>query len=197
MADLSIVHTQVDTSLDKICAYLQTSGKKTLSPALQERLDKIDFVDNLIRNGRSPKEVAAILPRRYPDEKISRATAYRYIADARYVFGSISRNDKEYWRSVLVDLILETRKKARQDNDLKTMAACEANLYKALALDKEDPDLPPFDKLQAPIQILQINNTFIEKYKGILPADVLKQARSFKISATEDQEQTEEDNDEV
>lgn len=190
MANLSIAHTKVDSSLDKICAYLQTSGKKPLSEPLQKRLDKIDFVDNLIRNGRSPKEISHFLPKRFPDEDISRATAYRIISDAKYVFGSISRTDKEYWRSVLVDLILETRKYARKENDLKTMAACEANLYKAMALDKDDPDLPSFDKIQPPIQILNVTNVFMEKYKGILPNSIMKEAKAlnFEELKTADEE---------
>jgi hypothetical protein len=184
---VSLTHKKIDGGLEKICAFLQTKGANPLSKTLENRLDKIDFVDNLIRNGNSPKKVLVFLQKRYKDENISRATAYRYIADAKYVYGTISRESKEYWRGVLIDLILETRRLARQDKDYKVMASCEGNLFKALGLDKEDQDLPPMDKIQPPIQVLQITNNFFEKYGSVLPKDVISQAKKLKIKAKEDE----------
>ncbi|MCO6501352.1 MAG: hypothetical protein J5I47_13385 [Vicingus serpentipes] len=179
----ALTHRKVDGGLEKITAFLETKGGKPLSKPLQKRLDKIDFVDNLIRNGRSPKQIITFLQKRFPSEGISRATAYRIIKDAKYVYGSTNREDKEYWRSVLVDLIFDTRKRARLAGDIKTMAACDNNLFRALALDKDDPDLPDFGRIQPPIQVLQINKTFIEKYENILPADILKKVKKFKVPA--------------
>jgi hypothetical protein len=184
---VSLTHKKIDGGLEKICAFLQTKGAKPLSKTLEKRLDKIDFVDNLIRNGRSPKQVLVFLQKRFKDEKISRATAYRYIADAKYVYGTINRESKDYWRGVLIDLILETRRLSKAEKDYKTMASCEANLFKALGLDKDDPDLPDFQKMQPPVQLYQINNTFIEKYGNILPDDVLKAAKKLKIKAVSDE----------
>lgn len=184
---LSLTHKKIDGGLEKICAYLQTKGAKELSKSLENRLDKIDFVDNLIRNGNSPKQVLVYLQKRFKDEKISRATAYRYIADAKYVYGTINRESKDYWRGVLIDLILETRRLARKEKDYKTMSSCESNLFRALGLDKEDQDLPQLDKIQPPVQLYQINNIFIEKYKHLLPPDVLKAAKKIKIKAVEDE----------
>lgn len=184
---LSLTHKKIDGGLEKICAFLQTKGAKPLSKTLEKRLDKIDFVDNLIRNGNSPKQVLVYLQKRFKEDEISRATAYRYIADAKYVYGTINRESKDYWRGVLIDLILETRRLARRDQDYKVMASCEANLFRALGLDKEDQDLPQLDKIQPPVQIYQIQNNFIEKYGNILPEDVLKAAKKLKIKAKEDE----------
>jgi hypothetical protein len=181
---VSLTHKKIDGGLEKISAFLNTKGAKALSPALEKRLDKIDFVDNLLRNGRSPKQVLVFMQKRFKEENISRATAYRYMADAKYVYGTINREDKEYWKGVLIDMTMETRSRARQAGDYKTMASCENTLYKIVGLDKDEIDLPPLDKIQPPIQVLNVTQNFIEKYQGILPKEVLNAAKKMKLKPT-------------
>lgn len=186
---ISITHKKVDDNLDRIIKYLSTDGTSHLSEKNKDRLDKIDFVDTLYRNGRAPKQIVLFLQKRYPKDKISRATAYRYIADAKYVYGSMNMFDKEYYRGVAIDMILDTRQRARKSGDTKTMSSCDRNFITVLNLDKEDVDLPPLDRIQPPVQVIHIENTFIDKYAGILPADIVKQAKTLQIEAKPDADQ--------
>lgn len=174
MGNTSITHHKVDGGLEKICAYLISDGKKPLSEALQSRLDKMDFVDNLIRNGRQAKQIMGFLQKKYKKEKISRPTAYRIIADAKYVFNSTSIRTKDYDRSVAIDLILDTRARARKKGDFKTMSMCDSNYIKVTGVDRDDIELPDMSKIQPPVQLIQINNQFLDKAKSMLPKEVYK-----------------------
>ena len=158
------------TSLDKIAGYLQ-GEIKTISPVLLERLEKIDVADVCLRNGNPPKRVAAILMKRF--KGTSRASAYRYINDAKYVYGSTSKTDREYWRSIIVENILETRRRAMADGNYKIAAACDANLIKATGVDRDDPEMPDFGKIQPPIQIIQLDPEFLERFGSMIDPAIL------------------------
>ncbi len=167
------------TSLDKIVGYLQ-GARKSLSPTLKARLERIDVADVLIRNSNPPKKVAAMLMKRFPD--VSRATAFRYIADAKYIYGSISKTDRQYWKEIVIDNILETRRetlqaakrliKAGQFKEaaalFKVVAQSDANLGKYTGADRDDTDIPDFSRLQPPTQIISLHPEFLERYGNLI-----------------------------
>lgn len=162
------------TSLDRIREYLQ-DDRKSLSTALTERLERIDVADVLIRNGNSPKRVAAMLMKRFKD--VSRSTAYRIMDDARYVYGSISRNDREYWRGVAIEQILETKRLALKKEDVRAAASCDANFIKATGLEHNDPELPDFSKLQPPAQLITLSPEFFERFGQFVDPVVMDKLR--------------------
>ncbi|SDK35137.1 hypothetical protein SAMN05421823_102529 [Catalinimonas alkaloidigena] len=133
------------TDVEQVIAYMQQPATLTLTGKLQEKLERWDCCDNLIRQYGRYSTVVEMLMKKFG---CSKATAYRDIQATEQVFGSINRTQKEYWRMILREMMLETRDLAKQNEDLRTMTAAEKNLMQLMQLDQQDPELPDYSELQ-------------------------------------------------
>lgn len=145
-----------ESILDKLLAFiLDKKGKIKLSDKLQERYDRSIVADNLLLLHGSDFSVADMLVTRY---KYDKATAYRDIDLAKKLWGSQRKFDKEYNRNLLWHYNLEGYRDARAAGDHRSAAAFLANLNKLGNFDKNDPDMPEWDKFIQNNNILIIAN---------------------------------------
>ena len=131
------------TDTDAIIEYMRGNAGQ-LSDKQKELLDRYDFADNQIRGLVKESEVAEMLQTKFG---ISRATAYRDIIATKRVFGSITRQEKEYYRRLVIELCAEAFKLGRAQKDGKVMNGALGNLIKAANLTQTDMDMPDFEAL--------------------------------------------------
>jgi hypothetical protein len=133
-----------DNTFEKLLAYYQ-GEEGSITDKEREILDRWEKADDIIRKHGTGKDGVNMMMTRCG---VSRAAAYRDIAAAQRFFGSMQRSEKDYWRVLIREMILETRRLAFAKNDLKAMNAAEANLIRVMGLDKDDPEMPDFSKLE-------------------------------------------------
>lgn len=145
------------TSLDKLSKHW-ASGKddSTLPERERKLLERMNFVDNLIRGYRSRKFCITALRKKFPE--ISQATAYRDYNDTKRFFGSLSLADKEYDRGILEEMAMKGIRMALELGDLKSYFAGIREVRLIRGYSNED-----FNKI--PVEDL-INKQIIVKAAG-------------------------------
>jgi hypothetical protein len=81
-------------------------------------------------------------------------TAYRYIKEAQLIFGAFSKIDKNIHRQRAMEMALQAYKKAEEANKPREMAMAVKAYTEAGGLNREDPDLPDFSKLDASLVVV-------------------------------------------
>lgn len=121
---------------ETIIEYLVSEpGTLELTHEQQDLLDKWQFVDDQIRTRRyTTSEVAKIVMRKYNK---SIAQAWRYINDARFVFGSSMKTSKRYLLAVHAEGIELQLQMAAKEGDRKSYAALSREYTAAI---KEMPE---------------------------------------------------------
>jgi hypothetical protein len=135
----------LDKRMDNLIAYYKSPRKHPLTDFERAWLDRLWQVNCLIRTGKKDSTVVAIIMKEYG---VSRATAYNDITDARRLYGSLAKPEKEFWREVLREWATENMMIAKEMGDMKAQAAAIANLIKITGVDKESPELPDFSKFE-------------------------------------------------
>jgi hypothetical protein len=97
------------------------------------------------------------------------ASAWRIIRETEEIFGSQGEVDKRMKRMIASEMAQIAYETARDKHDSKGMTAATNAYIKAWGLDRDDPDLPDFSKLDTPANILVIDAVVAEKL-GRLPA---------------------------
>lgn len=80
---------------------------------------------------------------------IDRAQAWRDFRNALELFGDVQKMEKEGMRLVLYGFALEAFNMAKKEKSHGGMTKAVEVMTKLLGLDRETPDLPAFDKLEA------------------------------------------------
>lgn len=145
-----------ELSIDRIITYLTSDPDASTAIRLtddeQTRLDRINFVDDQLRRGYSPRMVKNMLVKKYRNERtglpISDATAYRIISDCQYAFESQAQFNKPYFTQVAHEMIMETYRLAKESSNLRAMANATKNLTLLLGLNKDDSSTIHADNLQ-------------------------------------------------
>ncbi|HQU52018.1 MAG TPA: hypothetical protein PK643_03350 [Saprospiraceae bacterium] len=101
---------------------------------------------------------------------ISEVQAYRDIKDATKLFGNVLKSDKEGHRYIIYEYAIKTYQMAADKGDHKAMAASVANMIKLLGLDRDDPDLPDFAKLQPNVYPILIPESLEAKLDKLIEA---------------------------
>ncbi|MEH0153729.1 hypothetical protein V6R21_19975 [Limibacter armeniacum] len=172
------------TDKDAILAFL--TGKipeEQLPDAAKLKLERIIFADDLIRKHFSMSKVLPILQRVVKLKKLaksySRTSAFRDYQDAQEIFGSMVKMDRNYHVSILMENIKQTRDMAVVDEDLKTMATCDANLTKLIEKFMGDKETVDPEQLQPPKPLLVFDPALLGKK---LPDDqeLMRQLKELK-----------------
>lgn len=121
--------------LNLIIAFLQSSDEGVSLPeATRQRLDRIDVADNLIRrHGR--KKAVEMLAKHFD---IGKTSAYRLIWEAMYVYNSTHKLQKEYWRSLLLDMQYAELIRCKDKGDSKGFNMAMKNLIEIVGLNRDD-----------------------------------------------------------
>lgn len=99
----------------------------------------------LQRNYNSTADASAILMKRFPE--ISRATAYRDLANSLSLFGDISKATKEGIRHLATEIVRDAIEMARNNNDYDAMMRGGNSIAKINGVNILDPDAIDFAAL--------------------------------------------------
>lgn len=156
-----------DNSLDNIRSYYL--GNISELSECQEQIRKrlhAGFIFMLDQGLVSDRKVASYLQNTF---EVSESQAYRDIGNIKYVFPDVKRISKDVERYFASENTKEMFRKAMDSyTSTKKLAYFEIAIeqqklhMKINNLDKEDVDLPDPDKIQPPVQMLQINFEFID-----------------------------------
>ncbi|PXX96905.1 hypothetical protein DF185_19895 [Marinifilum breve] len=128
---------QEGTSFDKIQAsFLYDDDRLVLSHKDQELKERWEAAFSLLCNYHSNEQSLPILMQRFG---ISRAAAYRDIANAKQLFGDITQSNKEADRYILNELAMKTFRMAVDNHDVEGMNRAISNMIKLKRLDQNDP----------------------------------------------------------
>ncbi len=164
-----------DTTFDKILGwFLDTTGKCNLSVKNTALRQRWECAYDLQCNYKTPTMAAPILMRKY---NLSRAQAYRDIKNATNLFGDINATRKEGSRHVLYEYAMKTLQMASRDRNVKEMNKAVGNMIKIKGLDREDPNIPDFSRLEPTTQVIQLNPEFLEQYGHLIDKKVMTKMR--------------------
>lgn len=144
-------------SVEPIVAYLRNPNDVYLSEDLQIKLDQLDFCDNQIRNNRRRTEAAKYIQEKY---KVSKPRAYQLILETEYVFGSINRFGKEYYRQFLIEKAMVELDKYSRNSNADGFNKTMKNLIILFGFDKNEETTINAELLQ------QHNYSFIVNFKN-------------------------------
>lgn len=97
---------------------------------------------------------------------VTERTAYSDIRNCEKIFGSLEVTDKAAKRQMVERLILEAKEIAELDENVDGMLAAADKIIKLYGLDKEDIDMPEWDKMEPsvyPIVLDEFSKGLFEK----------------------------------
>lgn len=143
LASKGITVDREDNNREVILAYLEAGGVGIeLSELQQKLLERWERADELIKRNigkKNREEVANLLKSIY---KYHRATAYKDMMDAEYVFASSKPWNKKYLVGIRIEYCMKRIKDAQESGDAKLEAAFEQLLQKYIEMYPDDLVLP-------------------------------------------------------
>jgi hypothetical protein len=132
-------------ALDKLAEHYRKGLSDDLLPTEEKQLlERLNFVDNLIRGCRSRKFCIEAVRKKF---YVSQATAYRDYKDTKRFFGSMSLADKEYDRGNLEELAMKGVRMAMELGDLKAYFSGIREIRLIRGYGSEDFDKIPIEDL--------------------------------------------------
>lgn len=126
----------VKKDLDWLRKYLL--GDTTFMPEnLKSKWAILNFVDDQLRAFANADEIRKAIEVKYK-KKISKATCYRFIQQAKYLFKTINVTEKEYDKRILNETLLSAMKKAYAANDFVAVDRIYRTYWKANDLSNVD-----------------------------------------------------------
>lgn len=149
----------------------------------KEKLQQVRCAHALLLEARPVAKVTKKLMARFG---LSRVSAWRVIRMTEALFGAARKANKDYKRIIAENMAMEAYRMAKKKGNHRDMNAAIANYIKLNGLDREDPDLPDFSKLQPSLNIVVVNPEIEEGVLLMLgkgPVDISELRRQ---AATED-----------
>ena len=137
-----------ETTLDRVFAwYVQGDTYVQLTPVEIEQKTRWEEAWAMLCNYHSPENVVKIL---VEQKGIKRSTAYNDVNNCMRLFGDIGKSNKDAKRYILYEYSMKCFQlsASRQPPDVDQMNKAILNMIKLGGLDKHDPDLPDFSKLE-------------------------------------------------
>lgn len=155
----------------------------------------------MLCNGRSPERVVRFMTRIH---EISRSQAYLDVKHAVKLFGEVTKTSNEGKRHIYEQYAIKIYNVALRKSppDLKAANAALANMINLSGIDKDDPNIPDFSKLQQHIYNIGIDPqlvhqllTFFVKKGAINLADFRnEEIRTIDVTPTDEQPGSKADN---
>lgn len=155
----------------------------------EEKKRRFLVISSLMSKGKPNYHIIKILKK---DFGISVAQCYRDIKDSIALYGDLRKAEKEGMRWILFDMMMSTRNKAFKAEDYRAAAAVESNMMKMIGADRDDPEMPDFEKLAASLNVVVVDIAAQQQMKELLhagPVDL--DALQSKKQITEDVEHEE------
>jgi hypothetical protein len=151
---------------DIVLAYVEAEGEGIQLTSKQQQLhDDWAKVDELLRDNVGKKrrgEIVGLIMRKC---QVSRATAFNYIIDAQYVFGSLTRIDKQYFIQNRIEVLERRIKQCMESGDDKSAAAYEKSLVKYIEM------YPDNRKNESPRTLILAMGSKEDLEKGAMPIE--------------------------
>lgn len=133
-------------SRDRILKHLQDDKYSVeLSDEEERILARWDLADDLLRQYNKERDVVAMLMHKF---KVSKATAINDVMNAKLVYGYSSRIEKDYERRNIKEITSEIIAACMKVSDFTTVLRALKIRIVALGLNKEDPDIPDWGKIE-------------------------------------------------
>lgn len=172
--------TSTSDNLDPYIRYMKSGGKSPFTPKQQQRWDRMQQANDLLREYKLEPVVLDMMVAMYRKKlkRYSITTARRDVTNARIVFGYKPQQEKAYLRGFFTDWAIERMKKADAADDNKGFAAILDKVVRMNRLDHQEADLPDPDDLRNPIPTLMVVDP------GVLNLPKLPEAeRAMRIQA--------------
>jgi len=139
--------------------------EKDLSEHQYQYLVMVRSAYGMLLEVKSRKYIVGALMRQF---EISQESAYRIIRECGKIFGKVGKVDKEIYRHMTIEMAKSAYLKAQDAADVKEMINATKALIKAVGLDRDDVDLPDFEKLQPSLNLLVLPDGMEEKIEQLL-----------------------------
>jgi len=155
-----------------------------LTPTQIKYVEDIRFCLGLLLKGYPQTTVIQLLQE---GVNIAYSTAWRLIRETEEIFGPQGEVDKRFKRYTASEMAQGAYEMAERKEDVKGMVAATNAYIKAWGLDRDDPEMPDFDKLDTPANILVIPDEVAEKLNALPPGGAIN-LTNFLESIAEDVE---------
>lgn len=124
-----------------------------LTDKQEEMRKRLSAAFSLLSSYRSIQQAIPILMNQYA---YSEASAYRDINNALKLFGNVLEKNKEGIRQIVYEYAVNTYQLAAANNDYKAMSLALDKMIKVIGLDKDETELPDFEKIQPSIVLVAL-----------------------------------------
>ena len=125
--------------------YLDKHGDIELTNHQEDVRVRLSTAYTMLVNYNSEHQIMPILQKHF---HISEAQARRDIKNAVFIFGDITKTSKEGQRNIVYEYAVKAYQVAYSKRDSKAMSMAVGNMIKLRRLDRDDPDMPDFQRLQ-------------------------------------------------
>lgn len=137
--------TRKDSALENIMASYFDERGITLTEHEEEKKQQYEAAFTMLVDDASIINTVLKLEQIY---NVSKATAYRIIANAETIFGSVKKFNREAWRYIQIERKRQIIALALVENNLELAAKLERDIDNLIGFDKEEATFNP-DKLKA------------------------------------------------
>lgn len=156
----------VDT--DQIIRYLQDeTGTVEIAPELQEKLDRCNACDDLIRKYGAMSKVVPMLMKKF---SISLPVARALYRDTTIVFNSNNKTQKDYWRNWQAEKLKRALILALHSKDYKAVSMLSKELRLTLGLHEKEDETIDYSK----VEIGKVIIGFFPEITGMKPIENLE-----------------------
>lgn len=175
---------------DLIIEYL-IGNVESLSKPQEAKLERLYACDDLIRaHGIRDKVInmmVSIFQDKYDSKRsYSKRTAMNDYNSCEYIFGTTYKPNRDYFLSIALRKIEETRQTAKILKNTTAMAACDKNYLMAMEKFMGDKDVPDYKSLQIPDQIFSADPKLLGLAVEADDAKMMAELEKIKNSAKSD-----------
>lgn len=152
-----------ETSYELIKSHILDPDSSPLSSQQQEQLDRIISVSKILDRNPIQRQAVALHQAKYPT--ISRSQAYMDVQLATRLFNTLHSFDWDFWRAWLINDIVRTIEKARNDGSpqaLRVVAMEHRNLIEVIGEKPQELEDPKRLEKQSYYILIQNNNNTIK-----------------------------------
>lgn len=142
------------SAIDAIRAYYQTKDDRhpvELTDTQEEIRQRLLTAHSLVLQKGSQEAAVKMLVKRF---NISDRQARRDMVEAINLFGNVMKSEKEGMRYLLYEKAQKTFQMALRKGDLKAMNNALKTAVSIMGLDREDPDIPDFSKIEPSVNLM-------------------------------------------
>jgi hypothetical protein len=148
-------YTKGMTTLDAIRAYYTSDLDIELTEKQKEIHERLLFTYAQIMRNKPSTFIQKLVAKKY---NLTPRHALNIYKDAINLFGDVTRAEKEGIRHITYEMQMKIYRKAIAKGDLKEANSAVSNIIKLQGLDREDPDLPDFEKLKGGVYPIVLDN---------------------------------------